>query len=435
MLSDSTNATCSLGGTPQAGVRIPLGRGSIEASVPNLLAVMRPESIPGVSDPASCVGAALTDPIGCKPLAEMSRGHKDAVIVVNDITRPYPGQLLVLSIAKELARAGITDDRIPLVVAYGNHRRNTPSEIHGMFGDEVVSRFRIVHHDGGDEASLKYIRTTPGGVPLYINRVVAEASLKIVTGLITPHHSAGFSGGRKSIVPGVAGLKTLNVHHSLPIRPYEPAMGWYEGNAFHEEALFAARAIGVDFMVNTVDNADRELVAVVAGDVDLAHREGVKICERIWKVRIPEKADVVIASPGGYPRDFDLHQSQKALSCAEMAVKPGGILILCAEARDGIGKFGRWLKDAATPEDVIERYKREGYTAEASSKAFMYARAFSKHKVMIVGCRVAEQELREMFFDPKPSLDAAISAAIAEKSAGATFIVIPYASDMYPVAG
>ncbi|MDP2858659.1 MAG: lactate racemase domain-containing protein, partial [Bacillota bacterium] len=244
---------------PGTRVHVPLGKGSIEAVVPNLLTVMRPESVAGVPDPYSCVKAALANPVGSKPLVEVARRRRDAVIVVNDITRPYPGGLLVSSIAEELARAGIGDDRITLVVAYGNHRRNTPPQLRSMFGDEVIRRFRIVHHDGADESSLKHIGDTPGGVPLYINRVVAEAGLKIITGLVTPHHSAGFSGGRKSILPGVAGLRTLNVHHSLPIRPYEPAMGWYGGNAFHEEALVAARMVGVDFMVNTIDNADREL--------------------------------------------------------------------------------------------------------------------------------------------------------------------------------
>lgn len=414
-------------------VEIPLGSGKISADVPNLITVLRPNEVAGLPDPAAAVRDALRNPIGSRPLFEIASGRKDAAIVVNDITRPYPGGLLVREIAAELNRAGIPDSAVTLVVACGNHRPNTEKELRGMFGDGVVERFRIVNHNGGDQESLKYLGTTGRGVPIWINRLVADADLKIVTGLITPHHSAGFSGGRKSILPGVSGLKTLNIHHSLPIRPYEASMGWYQGNPFHEESLLAARMVHVDFVVNTIDNESRQVVAVVAGDVDLAHKKGVEICRRIWEVDLPRKVDITITGPGGYPRDFDLHQSQKAVSCAEMATRPGGIIILCAEARDGIGKFGGWLKAAKTPDEVIERYKREGYTAEASAKAFMYARAFKKHKVMIVGCRVPAEELREMFMEPYQDLSAAVNAALAELGAAATFVVIPYASDMIPV--
>jgi len=414
-------------------VEIPIGTSRIRAEVPNLLTVMAPKEVPGHPDPVEAVRYALKHPIGTMPLTELARGKKTVAIVVNDITRPYPGGLLVREIARELALSGIRDSDITLVVACGNHRPNTETELRGMFGDEVVNRFRIVNHDASDESSLDYLGTTDGGVPVYVNRIVARADLKITTGLITPHHAAGFSGGRKSILPGVSGLKTLNIHHSLPIRPYDPAMGWYHGNPFHEEALKAARMVGVDFIVNTIDNARRELVAVVAGDVDRAHQEGVKICEQIWRVEIPKRADVVITSPGGYPRDFDLHQSQKALSCAEMACREGGIIILCAEARDGIGKFGSWLKEAKDPQEVIDRYKREGYTAEASAKAFMYARAFKKHKVMVSGCKVPSEELRRMFMYPQPDLRTAIEEALSELGPDASFIVIPYASDMIPV--
>ncbi|HHW19215.1 MAG TPA: nickel-dependent lactate racemase [Firmicutes bacterium] len=414
-------------------VEIPIGTTRVRANVPNLLAVMRPKEVPCHPDPAGAVREALSRPIGTKPLSELARGKKTVAVIVNDITRPYPGGLLVREIARELNAAGIRDEYITLVVACGNHRPNTDEELRVMFGDEVCNRFRIVNHNAADESALKYLGTTDRGIPIYVNKIVADADLKIATGLITPHHAAGFSGGRKSILPGVSGLKTLNIHHSLPIRPYDPAMGWYDGNPFHEEALKAARMVGLDFIVNTIDNDKREVVAVVAGDVDLAHRAGVEICRKIWTVEVPRKADVVITSPGGYPRDCDLHQSQKALSCAEMVCREGGIIILCAEARDGIGKFGNWLKEAKTPQEVIERYKREGYTAEASAKAFMYARAFVKHKVMITGCKVPPEELSQMFMHPKPDLDTAIGDALAELGTDASFIVIPYASDMIPL--
>ncbi len=413
-------------------VELAFGRGTVSAEVPGIPSFLSPNDLPGVSSPLEAISCAVREPVGAPPLRELAAGRRTCAIVINDITRPCPTREMLEAMLPELAAAGVEEANIVLIIATGNHRPNTPAEIDGMIGSDLAGRLRVVNHNGQDESSLVYLGDSERGVPLYINRLVAEADLKIVTGLITPHHAAGYSGGRKSILPGVSGLRTLQIHHSLPIRPYEPAMGWYEDNPFHLESLWAARKVGVDFMVNTVDNSRREVVAAVAGDVDLAHRHGIDICRRIWEVPLAARADVVITCPGGFPRDFDMHQSQKAVSVAELAVTPGGVIILVAECPDGIGKFGSWLKEAVTPQDVIERYRREGYTRESSAKAFMYARALVEHKLIVCARGVGAGELGEMFMVPAAGFQDAVDIAAAMVGPGASYLVVPHASDIIP---
>lgn len=412
-------------------IKLPYGKGYMEADVPNVIKVGVPKHVPGVADPRTEIRRAIQNPIGSPRLCEIARGKKTAAITVNDITRPYPGGLMVLELAEELHAAGLEDEDIFLVVAYGTHRVETREELIAMFGEEVVRRFRFVHHIADDPSTLKEIGKTDYGMTVQINREFAEADVKILTGLITPHSCAGFSGGRKSIVPGISGMECLKTHHSFPVVPADPAMGWLEGNLFHEQALAAARLVGVDFIVNNIDNAEREMIATVAGDVNEAHIAGTKICGEVWRFSLPTRADVVIASPGGFPRDFDLHQAQKAASVAEMACKAGGHIIICAETPDGSAKFAKHLKNASNPQEVIDMFKRVGMTADASGKAYMWARGLVKHKISIVGSKISKEELAEMFFDAYDTLEEAIDASLQAYGKEASFVVIPHASDIF----
>jgi nickel-dependent lactate racemase len=415
-------------------VEIHFGHTTLEADVPNLLSVIVPNDVPGAPDARAEIRRAIADPIGSPRLREIAKAKRDAAIVINDITRPCPTQVMVEGLLEELEAAGMDSRKVTLVVATGNHRPATPQEIVEILGKDLAASLRVINHVCTDDESQVYIGTTDGGVPVWVNKAVAHADLRIVTGLITPHHAAGFSGGRKSILPGVTGLQTLKVHHSLPIRPYEAAMGWYRGNPFHEESLKAARMLGVDFMVNTVDNAERQVVQCVAGDVDAAHQVGVETCRKIWEVPLPQKADVVITSPGGYPRDIDMHQSQKAISPAELAAKEGGVIILAAECSDGVSKFGRYLLEAQSPQDVIDMFKRDGYDREAPSKAFMWARALVKHPIIVVARGVADETLEKMFMIPAKDINTAIEKAREIRGQDATFLTIPYASDIIPIS-
>ena len=339
-------------------VNLPYGKGQAEVRVPDGSTVAFPRELPKVGDVGAEIRRAMAEPIGSAPLREIASGKRDAVVVINDITRPAPSREMLATILEELRVGGIPEAAVTVVIATGNHRPNSPAEITQMIGEEFARRLRVVNHACEDDGALTAISAPNVDIPVRVNSHVARASVKILTGLIAPHQSAGYSGGRKSLAPGVAALETIAKHHSFPIRPYHPAMGWMKGNPFHEVAVEVARTAGIDFIVNVVKNWKGEVVKAVAGDLEAAHEAGVRVCEQSWVVTFPQKYDIVIVTPGGYPRDIDLHQAQKAMSTAELVAADGGVIVLIAECRDGIGKFAEWLKTAKSPQDVIERFKR-----------------------------------------------------------------------------
>ena len=268
---------------------------------------------------------------------------------------------------------------------------------------------------------------------MVINRLFWEAEVKILTATIAPHQAAGFSGGRKSVLPGIASLATLKQHHGFNMRSEKPAMGWVEGNKFHENALEAAKMAKVDFILNTVQNHHKEITQVVAGDVEKAWLEGVKASREIFEVKVPHAVDVVIASPGGYPKDIDLYQSQKSMAASELAVKEGGTVILPAECKDGVGARGfyEWMSAASCPQDVIDRFIREGYSIGAS-KAWLFSRCLKKSGLILVSKNIDDQTLREMFTQRADSVEQAIQMALDKHGEKAEIILMKNGSDMIP---
>ncbi len=413
-------------------VDLPYGRGRTAIKVPDGSMIAYPRELPRVGDVAAEIGRAMAEPIGSPPLRAIAAGKPDAVVVVNDITRPAPSREMLGSILDELKAAGIPPEAVTVVVATGNHRPNSPAEIAGMIGEEFAQQLRVVNHACEDDSALTTI-TAPGvDIPVRVNSHVARASIRILTGLIAPHQAAGYSGGRKSLAPGVAALETIAKHHSFPIRPFNPAMGWMKGNPFHEVAVKAARAVGIDFIVNVVKNCKGEVVRAVAGELEAAHEAGVRICEQSWALMFSHRYDIVVVTPGGYPRDIDLHQAQKAMATAELVVADGGVIVLIAECSDGIGKFAGWLTGAKSPQDVIDRFAREGFTREHSSKAFMCARALAKHAVVVSTSGIRKRDLEAMFFRHADTAQDAVNMALQMKGGNAKVLVLPYAVDCVP---
>jgi nickel-dependent lactate racemase len=413
-------------------ILLPYARQRLPVEVPDHALVALPGDVPGVGDVRAEIRRALEAPIACPPLRELAAGKGDAAIVINDITRPVPSRELLEAILDELRQAGMRDEAVRVVIANGNHRPNTRDEIAAMVGDDLAGRLDITNHDCEDRACLVPVEAPGLDEPAWINARVGRASLKILTGLIGPHQSAGYSGGRKSLVPGVAGLETIARHHSFPIRPYAPSMGWMHGNPFHELALSIARAAGVDFIVNVVKNWRGEVVRAVAGDLAAAHAEGVRACEQSWVVDLPRRFDVVVVTPGGHPRDLDLHQAQKALAAAELAAAPGGIIVLVAACGEGTGKFAAWFEGAESPAAIIERFRREGFTRQQSSKAFMCARALQEHRIIVACDGIDRRQLEAMFFEHAATPQQAIDRALGSAAPEAGLLVMPCAIDCVP---
>ena len=257
---------------------LPYDQGTIQFKIPkrNLLSVIQPNDLPGVQCESKEILDALKNPLGSKTLCEIVKRKKGkVVIVVNDITRTTPTSKLVLPMLKELMKAGIKRKDITIIVATGTHRKNTTQELEKMLSSEVIRDFNVINHDSNNPKQLKLIGTTKRGIPVEINKTFYEADIKILTGTIVPHQSAGYSGGRKSVLPGIAGIKTLSIHHSYPLRMIGPAMGKIEGNHFNEEAIEAAQIAGVDFILNVVQNSKKEIVKAVAGDLIKAWLEEI----------------------------------------------------------------------------------------------------------------------------------------------------------------
>lgn len=415
--------------------RITYGKRELEIKIPkkNYAGTLKPNYRPGLKDEAGAVKQALENPIGTKRLKEIARGKKSAVIVVNDITRPTATYKLLPHLLEELKGAGMSEKKIFFLVATGTHRDNTKEELEGMLGKDVTGQFQVLNHHCQDEKIMVDLGKTKDQIPVVINHLFWEAELKILTATVAPHQGAGFSGGRKSVLPGIASLATLKQHHGFSMRSEKPAMGWVEGNKFHENALEAAKMAKVDFILNTVQNHRKEITQVVAGDVEKAWLEGVKASRGIFEVEIPHLVDIVITTPGGFPKDIDLYQSQKAMAAAELAIKDGGTVILPAECKDGVGARGfyEWMAAASTPEEVIDRFIREGYSIGAS-KAWLYSRCLKRAEVILVSPHIEDKTLKEMFTQRADTVEEAIKIALAKHGQNAEIILLPSGADMIP---
>ena len=414
-------------------VQFPFGDGFLELDLIRKADVFMPAQVAGVPDQLMAVRRALSQPIGSQKLSTLAQGKSTVAIVINDITRPAPTETMLTAIEKELSNAGINAEGVTVIVAVGNHEMPTEQELKTMMGIWYF-KLNVVCHDCYDGKELTYVGRTKRGMPVWVNKHYADASVKILTGIITPHQSAGFSGGRKSVVPGIAGIQTLKVHHSFPIRPAGPVMGVIKDNSFHEEAVEGARLAGADFIVNVIKNYRGEVTDAVAGDLEEAHIAGVKICEKSWIRKVDKPYDVVIISPGGYPKDIDLHQSQKAVAVAEQVTKPGGSIVLVAECRKGIGKFGDILKRAKSVDAVIASFAKDGFSADHSSKAYMFARAARKHQLLVVTTGVPLDELNNMFMTGFSSLQAAADMVL-KTTGNPSVLCIPYGVECIPVLG
>lgn len=416
-------------------LRLPYGDGYQTASIDDSLKIQMidPPIRPVTKSLEELLEYAIEHPYGTPLLENMAKPDDTVVIVMNDHTRPGPNPLILSAIMKRLEKAGVPDENITILFATGSHRAPTREEAIRIMGEKYYHRLNSIAHDCRDDAAMVNIGNTSEGVPIYVNRLITECSLLITTGLVAPIHTAGYSGGRKSILPGVAGLKTLHIHHSFPVYQYEPAMGFIYGNPFHEIALNAARKANVRFIVNAVQDPHKQFFNFVAGDLAEAHAAGVAMCKEVSEMPIPDRGDIIIASPGGFPRDIDLYQSQKALSVAELLGTENCTFIIVAECRDGFGEetFHRWMIECPTIQSIIDRYAEEGFNV-GNNKAFNYARALKKGRVIIVTDKISKEQLAEAKLESAATLQEAIEMSLAERPAKVV-TVLPQAANIIPV--
>jgi len=366
-------------------VWLPYGKTEVCARIPtrNFLGTVKPKEEPGVADPRVEVERALSEPIGTKRLSDIAKaGHKVA-IVVDDATRATPSYLMVPPILDELNKAGVRDEDVTVIFGCGTHRPVTPEEMKTLVGEETLERVKAISHDCRAKDVVYLGKTNTLGTKVHVNKVFAEADVKILAGDVGLHFFAGYGGGRKSVLPAVSGVETIQHNHAAILHS-QARTGIIEENPVHKDMVEAARLVKPDFILNIVMNSNGELVRAFAGDLEKAHAEGTKLVDQMYKVPIERKAKIVVVSPGGHPFDIDLYQAYKGVDCALEAVKRGGVIIWVAECPEGHGNqvFYEWmtkLKDLKQMEtEVKKRFKIGGH------KAYYLMRALQKVKIILV---------------------------------------------------
>lgn len=286
--------------------------------------------------PAELINRAMASPIGSDRLCDLARGKKNIVIIASDHTRPVPSRLIIPAMLREI-RSTAPDAGITILIATGCHRGTTKQELRDKFGSKLAERERILIHDCDDRAHLRSIGILPSGGDCEINSIALDADLLIAEGFIEPHFFAGYSGGRKSVLPGIAGRSTVLANHCSEFIDHPNARtGVLEGNPIHEDMLWAAKTAGLRYIVNVVLNEDKEVICAVAGDPEKAHAAGVEFLSSLCgAAAVP--ADIAITTNGGYPLDQNMYQAVKGMTAAEATVKRGGVIIMLAQSGDGIG--------------------------------------------------------------------------------------------------
>lgn len=371
---------------------------------------------------------AMRDPIDSPPLWELAKGKKNVVIIISDHTRPVPSKKILPAMFEELRRWNPGID-ISLLVATGFHRGTTPAELVNKLGEEIIANEKIVVHDCKDQENNVQIGVLPSGAPLVINRLAAEADLLVSEGFIEPHFFAGFSGGRKSVLPGICDRTTvLGNHCSQFIDSSSARTGKLLHNPIHEDMIAAARLANLQFIVNVLLDEEKKIVAAVAGHFETAHAKGCEIMRSQCSVTaVP--ADIVLTSNGGYPLDQNIYQSVKGLTAAEASAKPGAVLITCAECRDGTGgdDFYNSLHDCESVESLYQSLLNipMDQTIPDQWETQILCRIMRKHHVIFVAAPEMEKTIREMKLDYAKSAEDALKIAQKRFNRSPSITVIP----------
>ena len=359
------------------------------------------------------VQEALEHPIGTPRLCDMAVGKKKIVVISSDHTRPVPSHIIMPLLLAEI-RKGNPEAEITILISTGLHRPTTKDELEATLGPEIINKEHIVVHDCDDKDNMVYLGKLPSGGDLIINRLAAEADLLVAEGFIEPHFFAGFSGGRKSVLPGVASRATVMYNHNSSfIADPHSRTGVIEGNPIHNDMLYAARAARLDFIVNVVIDAKHDPVFAVAGDCDLAHRAGREFLASKCQVdAVP--ADIVISTNGGYPLDQNIYQSVKGMTAAEATVKEGGVIIMLSKAADGHGgkSFHETFRDEKDLNRMMQAFldRKPEETIIDQWQSQIFARVMLKATVIFISS-CDDELVEDMHMIPAHSVEEALKKA------------------------
>ena len=406
------------------------GKGIQTVEIPdkNLLAVLTANEMEHERRGADAVDYALEHPIGAARLRETAKKGQKVAVITSDISRPLPSYDVLPSVIRELNEAGIPDEDITVVFALGSHRHHTEEERRHLAGDEVFERVRCIDSDPED---CIHTGTSSRGTPFDFSRSVVEADLRVALGNIEFHYFAGYSGGVKALMPGVSTPAAIQCNHSLMVSQ-DACAGRLEGNPVRQDLEEALSFCPVHFIVNAVLDEHKKIVYAVAGDVIEAHRAGCRYLDRMYRKPIPARADIVLVSQGGAPKDANLYQTQKALDNAKHAVKKGGTMIVIGACNEGLGsaRFEEWLTGAPTAHSMVERIGKDFQLG--GHKAAAIAMVLENARIDLVS-EMEDDFVRSIFLNPQPDAQSAFDEAMERYGAEATVIAMPFGGATLPM--
>ena len=413
-------------------IRVPYGHSFLTAEVPNGIGVdlIEPAGFPAAQDPLGCTRAALSSLVGGLDWKVVAKA-KSVAIAVNDKTRPVPHHQLLPPLLERLSSLGIQNAAITFHVALGTHPVMGSDELPGILPKEILQRYRVVMHDSKNNDLLIYLGKTTRGTPVWSNKAYVQSDLKIAIGNIEPHQFVGFSGGVKSAAIGLAGEITINHNHALMAHP-DSQLGEYETNPARQDVEEIGKMIGINLALNAILNRDKQIVNVLAGDPRAVMQAGIPLSRQVCQVRVSAEYGLMISSPGGYPKDINLYQSQKGLAHAALVTRPGGTIILVAACPEGTGSqhYEDWMADKHSYAEIFERFSAEGFRI-GPHKAYQIARDATKTRLMF--CSDMDPDLsRALLLNPVKDLQTAINTCLVDLKPGEHIGVMAHSSSTIP---
>lgn len=409
-------------------MRLPIayGRDGLLLDAPDDAVVIEQGSLAPIADERAAFTQAVRAPIGSAPLREIVGAGDRVVIVTSDVTRATPNERLIPWILDELAH--VPAAQITVLIGTGSHRATTPEELRAMFGEEVLQRVRVIDHDAHDPEQSAYVATTSRGARIFLNKEYLWATKRICVGFIEPHFYAGFSGGPKGIMPGVAGIETVLFFHNAKMIG-DPNTTWMrlEGNPVQEMSREVVAHAPPDFLVNVTLDRQKHITGYFCGDYLKAHAQGTEFCRHAAAVATERRFDVVVTTNGGYPLDQNMYQCGKGMTAAAGIVKKGGTILMCAECSDGLpehGNFGEIIRSKRTAAELLEMINAPGYSrydqwsAQSQAMTLMHARILFKSSL-------SDDVVRAALLEPVADPSVALRDALAACGPGATCAILP----------
>ena len=409
-------------------VKLAYGQGWLPVEFPEgRTTVIEPSHTPGLADEKGTLIRALEQPVAARPLRDLVSARSKVCILFTDITRATPNDRIIPWLLEHLAGV-VPRENITLLNQLGTHRPNTPAELEKMLTREVVANYRVLNHEPENEDALVQVGVMRDGTPALLNQHALAADLRIVTGFIEPHFFAGFSGGIKGIMPGVAGLRSVMSNHGFRnIGDPNSTFGINDGNPLWEELRDIALKAGPSFVLNVTLNEEREITGVFAGDILKAHKAGTEFVRNSAMQRVEAPFDVVVTTNSGYPLDLNLYQGVKGMSAGARIIKPGGTLILAAECREGVPEnspLDKLLRSVSSAEDLLKLLAQPGFVRAEQWQAQIQA-IIQRRARVLVHSTIPDEVIRTAHLQPCHDIAAEVTSALKDAGPGARVAVLP----------